>query len=145
MDLMIFSLFKGLVRIFSCLFLEGVLVSALNLTVLSKVALLNTFFLFTHLRVVIMKFEAQVRSDLGKGASRRLRHTNKFPAIIYGGTEAPVAIELKHDDVINQMDKEGFYDAITLVIDGKEVNVKPQDIQRHPFKPKVQHMDFIRI
>ncbi|MBD8513927.1 50S ribosomal protein L25 [Photobacterium sp. WH77] len=92
-----------------------------------------------------MKFEAQVRSDLGKGASRRLRHTNKFPAIIYGGTEAPVAIELNHDDVINQMDKEGFYDAITLVIDGKEVNVKPQDIQRHPFKPKVQHMDFIRI
>ncbi|GAB6261886.1 50S ribosomal protein L25 [Photobacterium sp. R1] len=92
-----------------------------------------------------MKFEAQVRSDLGKGASRRLRHTNKFPAIIYGGEEAPVSIELNHDDVINQMDKAAFYEAITLVIDGKEVNVKPQDIQRHPFKPKVQHMDFIRI
>ncbi|WP_064603416.1 50S ribosomal protein L25 [Photobacterium sp. J15] len=92
-----------------------------------------------------MKFEAVVRTDLGKGASRRLRHANKFPAIIYGGEEAPVAIELNHDDVINQMDKPEFYEAITLVVDGKEVKVKPQDIQRHAYKPKVDHMDFKRI
>ncbi|ELR67780.1 LSU ribosomal protein L25p [Photobacterium marinum] len=92
-----------------------------------------------------MKFEAVVRTDLGKGASRRLRLTNKFPAIIYGGEEAPVAIELNHDDVINQMDKPEFYEAITLVVDGKEVKVKPQDIQRHAYKPKVDHMDFKRI
>ncbi|MGB1278692.1 MAG: 50S ribosomal protein L25 [Vibrio cyclitrophicus] len=92
-----------------------------------------------------MKFEAVVRTELGKGASRRLRHAGKFPAVIYGGEAAAVAIELVHAEVINQMDKPEFYEAITLVIDGAEVKVKPQDVQRHAFKPKVEHMDFIRI
>ncbi|MDD1791704.1 50S ribosomal protein L25 [Enterovibrio makurazakiensis] len=92
-----------------------------------------------------MKFEAVVRTEQGKGASRRLRLTNQFPAVVYGGEAAPVAIALEHNIVINQMDKPEFYEAITLVIDGQEVSVKPQDIQRHPFKPKVMHMDFIRI
>ncbi len=92
-----------------------------------------------------MKFNAVVRTEQGKGASRRLRHADQFPAVIYGGEAAPVAISLEHHIVINQMDKPEFYEAITLVIDGQEVNVKPQDIQRHPFKPKVMHMDFIRI
>ncbi|MGO2508093.1 50S ribosomal protein L25 [Vibrio hibernica] len=92
-----------------------------------------------------MKFETVVRTELGKGASRRLRLTGQFPAIIYGGEAAPVSIALVHSDVINQMDKPEFYEAITLVVDGKEVKVKPQDVQRHAFKPKVEHMDFIRI
>jgi large subunit ribosomal protein L25 len=96
-------------------------------------------------RVFNMKFNAVVRTDLGKGASRRLRLTEKFPAIIYGGEAAPVAIELLHSDVINQMDKPEFYEGIILVIDGQEVAVKPQDIQRHAFKPKVEHMDFKRV
>ncbi|GAB3514493.1 MULTISPECIES: 50S ribosomal protein L25 [Photobacterium] len=92
-----------------------------------------------------MKFEAVVRTDLGKGASRRLRHAEQFPAIVYGGEAAPIAIALEHSVVINQMDKPEFYEGITLVIDGAEVKVKPQDIQRHAYKPKVEHMDFIRI
>jgi len=92
-----------------------------------------------------MKFEAVLRTELGKGASRRLRLTGKFPAIIYGGNEAPVSITIVHDDIINLMDNPEFYEAITLIVDGKEINVKPQDIQRHAFKPKVMHMDFIRI
>jgi large subunit ribosomal protein L25 len=88
---------------------------------------------------------AEARADEGKGASRRLRHAGKFPAIVYGGEAAPVSIALNHDELINQMDKPEFYEAITLVIDGAEVKVKPQDVQRHAFKPKVEHMDFIRI
>ena len=92
-----------------------------------------------------MKFEAVVRTELGKGASRRLRHAGKFPTVIYGGETAAVSNELNHDEVINQMDKPEFYEAITLLIDGAEVKVKPQDVQRHAFKPKVEHMDFIRI
>lgn len=92
-----------------------------------------------------MKFEAVVRTELGKGASRRLRNTGNFPAVVYGGEAAPVAIALNHDEVVNQMDKPAFYEAITLVIAGEEVQVKPQDVQRHAFKPKVEHMDFIRI
>ena len=92
-----------------------------------------------------MKFEAEVRTELGKGASRRLRHAGKFPAVIYGGEAEAVAVALNHDLVLNQMDKPEFYESITLVIDGAEVKVKPQDVQRHAFKPKVEHMDFIRI
>ena len=70
-----------------------------------------------------MKFEAVVRTELGKGASRRLRHAGKFPAVVYGGEEAAVAIVLNHDDIVNQMDKPEFYEGIVLVIDGKEVKV----------------------
>ncbi|WP_096619775.1 50S ribosomal protein L25 [Candidatus Enterovibrio altilux] len=92
-----------------------------------------------------MKFEAIIRTEHGTGASRRLRHSEQLPAVIYGGGIAPIAISLQHNTIINQMDKAKFYEGITLIIDGQEVNVKPQDIQRHPFKPKVMHMDFIRI
>ena len=89
---------------------------------------------------------AEVRAVQGKGASRRLRAANKFPAIIYGGEAAPVAIELEQDKVWNQQTKEGFYtEVLTIVIDGKEEKVKVQAVQRHPFKPKLSHVDFVRV
>ena len=89
---------------------------------------------------------AEVRAVQGKGASRRLRAANKFPAIIYGGEAAPVAIELEQDKVWNQQTKEGFYtEVLTIVIDGKEEKVKVQAVQRHPFKPKLAHIDFVRV
>jgi len=88
---------------------------------------------------------AEVRKDQGKGASRRLRVANKFPAIIYGGNEAPIAIELDHDAVMNVQVKPEFYsEALTIAVDGKEVKVKAQAVQRHPFKPKLFHIDFVR-
>ncbi|MDU2540909.1 MAG: 50S ribosomal protein L25 [Klebsiella sp.] len=83
--------------------------------------------------------------EQGKGASRRLRAANKFPAIIYGGEAAPVAIELDHDKLWNMQDKAEFYgEVVTLVIDGKEEKVKVQAVQRHAFKPKLTHIDFVR-
>ena len=89
---------------------------------------------------------AEVRSTYGKGASRRLRHAGQFPAIVYGGKEEAVAIVLDHDLVMNMQAKEGFYnETITLVIDGKPTNVKVQAVQRHPFKPKLAHLDFVRV
>lgn len=88
---------------------------------------------------------AEVRKEQGKGASRRLRLANKFPAIIYGGEEAAISIELDHDAVMNQQAKPGFYEEVlTLSVDGKEVKVKVQAVQRHPFKPKLTHIDFVR-
>ena len=88
---------------------------------------------------------AEVRKDQGKGASRRLRVANKFPAIIYGGNTAAISIELDHDNVMNLQAKPGFYEEVlTLVVDGKEVKVKVQAVQRHPFKPKLSHIDFVR-
>lgn len=89
---------------------------------------------------------ANVRKEQGKGASRRLRHANKFPAIIYGGNEAPVAIELDHDAVFNIQDKPEFYsDVLTISVDGKATKVKVQAVQRHAYKPKLLHMDFMRV
>ncbi|MDT0177381.1 50S ribosomal protein L25 [Enterobacter sp. BRE11] len=93
----------------------------------------------------MLTINAEVRKEQGKGASRRLRTANKFPAIIYGGSEAAVSIELDHDVVMNMQAKPGFYtDVLTLVVDGKETNVKVQAVQRHPFKPKLHHIDFVR-
>lgn len=90
--------------------------------------------------------QAEVRKEQGKGASRRLRHANKFPAIVYGGKEAPVAIELDHDSVLNMQNKPEFFtEVLTLVIEGKPAQVKIQAVQRHPFKPKLTHMDFVRV
>lgn len=91
-------------------------------------------------------FEAEVRSDLGKGASRRLRHEDKVPAIIYGAGQEPVAISLDHNKAIIAQAEDRFYtEPLTIVIDGKEVKVKVQDVQRHPFKPKLTHLDLVRI
>lgn len=91
-------------------------------------------------------FEAKTRQAYGKGASRRLRHNGEIPAIIYGGKEAPVSIVLNHDDLNNAQAHDSFYsDIITLVVDGKEVAVKVQAMQRHPFKPKLVHIDFKRV
>ena len=89
---------------------------------------------------------AEVRKEQGKGASRRLRAANKFPAIVYGGKEAAVSIELDHDSVKNMEAKPEFYsEAVTLVIDDQETKVKVQAVQRHPFKPKLAHIDFVRV
>lgn len=90
--------------------------------------------------------EVRPEAEQGKGASRRLRLENKFPAIIYGGSAAPVSIKLDHDSVKNMEIKPEFYsETLTLVIDGKETNVKVQAVQRHPFKPKLAHIDFVRV
>ncbi|MBE8595450.1 MULTISPECIES: 50S ribosomal protein L25 [Xenorhabdus] len=92
----------------------------------------------------MLTINAEVRKEQGKGASRRLRRANKFPAIIYGGNQEPVSIELDHDAVINHESKPEFYEVLTLVVDGKETTVKVQAVQRHPFKPKLTHIDFLR-
>ncbi|MGP1928609.1 MAG: 50S ribosomal protein L25 [Arsenophonus sp. NC-WZS1-MAG3] len=87
----------------------------------------------------------RIRKEQGKGASRRLRKSNKLPAIIYGGEQEPVSIELSHDEVINQESKPEFYEVLMLLIDGKKTKVKVQAVQRHPFKPKLIHIDFLRL
>ncbi|AIX73117.1 MAG: 50S ribosomal protein L25 [Mixta calida] len=94
----------------------------------------------------MLTIKATERKEQGKGASRRLRAANKFPAIVYGGKEAAVSIELDHDNVMNMQAKPGFYDEVLVLdIDGKETQVKVQAVQRHPFKPKLHHIDFVRV
>ncbi|MCX8573954.1 MULTISPECIES: 50S ribosomal protein L25 [unclassified Gilliamella] len=90
--------------------------------------------------------KAEVRKEHGKGASRRLRHAGQFPAIIYGGTEPAISVVLDHNHIFNMQEKPEFYsEVLTIEVDGKAVKAKVQAVQRHPFKPKLVHMDFVRV
>lgn len=92
-------------------------------------------------------FNAELRSDMGKGASRRLRReADLIPAIVYGGKEEPKSITLNHNQIINMLDEEAVYSSIIkLDIAGTVEEVVIKDIQRHAYKPKVLHMDLKRI
>ncbi|MBY6063405.1 50S ribosomal protein L25/general stress protein Ctc [Pseudidiomarina sediminum] len=90
--------------------------------------------------------QAELRKDTGKGASRRLRHADKVPAILYGANKEPVALTLDHNKVNNMADHEAFYSHIlTIVVDGEKHEAILKDVQRHPFKPKLTHLDFQRV
>ena len=89
---------------------------------------------------------AELRDESGKGASRRLRHEGKVPAILYGDTKKPQSLVLDHNEIIQHLEHEAFYSQVlTLVANGKKQRAILRDIQRHPWKPKVMHMDFQRI
>ena len=95
-----------------------------------------------------MKFEltAQKRTLQGTGASRRLRHANKVPAIVYGGSAAPMSIQLEHNQILLSLKKEGFHSSVlTLNIDGVSESVLLRDAQVHAYKPLVLHCDFQRV
>ncbi len=94
----------------------------------------------------IYVLNAEVRNDLGKGASRRLRHADKVPAIIYGGDKAPLSVTLEHHKLVQAQSHEGFYTHIlTINVGGEEVKAIVKAMQRHPFKPKIMHVDFQRV
>ncbi|BAH83424.1 50S ribosomal protein L25 [Candidatus Ishikawella capsulata] len=89
---------------------------------------------------------AMKRTSKGKGSNRRLRASNKFPAVIYGGKESAIPITLEQETLINIQKNIDFYrEILKLVVDNQEIKVKVQAVQRHPFKPKFYHIDFIRI
>jgi len=89
---------------------------------------------------------AESRSVEGKGASRRLRHSGKVPAIVYGSNVPPANIQLDHNTVWLASHNEWFYSAILdLALDGKKEKVLLRDLQRHPFKPQLLHLDFQRV
>ncbi|MEQ9452686.1 MAG: 50S ribosomal protein L25/general stress protein Ctc [Pseudomonadales bacterium] len=90
---------------------------------------------------------AELREDVGKGASRRLRRLgNKVPAIIYGAEAAPQNLTLAVNEVNKAMEQETFYSQImNVVIDGNATQAVVRDLQRSPGNGKVQHIDFQRI
>jgi len=90
--------------------------------------------------------EAELRTDLGKGASRRLRHEEKFPAVVYGAGKDPVSLTLDHKKFLHSLENEAFYSHIlTLSVGGKDEQVVLKDLQRHPAKVAVMHADFLRV
>ncbi len=89
---------------------------------------------------------AEVRTDSGKGASRRLRRSNRIPAILYGGHQEPVSLSLLQNEVARQVREEGFFSHIlTLKLDDRSERAIVRDMQRHHYKPLVQHIDFQRV
>lgn len=92
------------------------------------------------------ELNAVARSDAGKGASRRLRREGMVPGIIYGGDAEPEMIATKHNELIQHLEHEAFYSHILSVkVDGKAQKVILRDLQRHPAKPFVTHIDLQRV
>ena len=92
------------------------------------------------------ELKAEVRTDMGKGASRRLRRTQAVPAIIYGGSSEPQSITLAHNELMHHLENEAFYShVLSLNVDGTTEQVVLRDLQRHPFKAIILHADFMRI
>jgi large subunit ribosomal protein L25 len=92
------------------------------------------------------EINAKVRTDIGKGASRRMRHAGIIPAIIYGAGKDPVSLSLSHNEINNNLSNESFYSHIlTVNIDGKSEKAVLKDLQRHPYKPSILHLDLQRV
>jgi large subunit ribosomal protein L25 len=86
------------------------------------------------------------RDEQGKGASRRLRREGMVPGIIYGGGKDPEMFSTKHNELIQHLDNEAFYSHILAVdINGAKQKVVLKDLQRHPSKPFITHLDLLRV
>ena len=89
---------------------------------------------------------ATARSVMGKGASRRLRRADQTPGIVYGANTEPQMITIDHKSLLHLLSNESFYTQILdLNIDDKKEHVILRDLQRHPFKPRILHIDLQRI
>ena len=95
---------------------------------------------------VEFQLDAEPRTDMGKGASRRLRRAGKVPGILYGGKKDPAPVTFPHKDVAKSLEHEAFYSHIlTVKIGGKSEKAVLKDLQRHPFKPIIMHLDLQRV
>ena len=89
---------------------------------------------------------AELREDKGKGASRRLRREGKIPAIIYGAGKEPLSIQVEQNIITNMSNKEEFYAHIINITIGDQVEkVVVKALQRHVYKPQIDHADFLRV
>ncbi len=93
-----------------------------------------------------MQFVAFERAKQGTGASRRLRITGRAPGIVFGGNAAAATIELDHNALWHALKKEAFHASILdMELNGKVEKVLLRDVQYHPYKPMVLHVDFQRV
>jgi large subunit ribosomal protein L25 len=93
-----------------------------------------------------IELNAELRTDTGKGASRRLRHAKKVPAILYGAGKDPENLTLEQKDVQYELQHEAFFtQVLELNIGGKKQDVLLRDLQHHPYKQDILHMDFQRV
>ncbi|MGJ7500688.1 50S ribosomal protein L25/general stress protein Ctc [Variovorax sp. ZT5P49] len=93
-----------------------------------------------------MKFVAFERAKQGTGASRRLRISGKTPGIVYGGDTQPQLIEIDHNALWHALKKEAFHSSVLeMELAGNVSKVLLRDVQYHPFRQLVQHIDFQRV
>jgi large subunit ribosomal protein L25 len=95
---------------------------------------------------VSFELAAEFRDGQGKGASRRLRHAGKVPAILYGGKNEPRAVSLDHQKLMTLIDNEKFYSSIiNLVVGDKKQAAIVKDLQMHPARNAIVHVDLQRV
>ncbi len=93
-----------------------------------------------------IEFTAFPRAAEGRGASRRMRRGGKAPGIVYGGVATPTPIELDHNALFHALRNEAFHSSIlTMKLDGAATKVLLRDVQMHPFRNEILHVDFQRI
>ena len=93
-----------------------------------------------------IEFTAFARTTEGRGASRRMRRAGKAPGIVYGGTDAPQPIELDHNALFHALRTEAFHASIlNMNLGGAVTKVLLRDVQMHPFKNEILHVDFQRV
>ena len=89
---------------------------------------------------------AEQRAEMGKGASRRLRRVAKVPAILYGAGQPPISLTIEQKGIARQLQNEKFYSKVlTVSVGGVDVTAVLKDVQRHPYKPIISHVDFLRV
>jgi len=90
---------------------------------------------------------AEFREDVGKGASRRLRREGKVPAVIYGGHREPATLTVQHTELLHATENESFFSSILEIKVGEDRTQQAvvRDMHRHPFKPVIMHIDFMRV
>jgi large subunit ribosomal protein L25 len=95
---------------------------------------------------VRFELQAEARNASGRTGSRRLRRQGKVPAVIYGGGADASAITLDHNELVHEMSQEAFYTSIlNIKIGGQSQSVVVKEVQRHPARPVIMHLDFQRI
>jgi large subunit ribosomal protein L25 len=93
-----------------------------------------------------IEFNAQVRTLQGTGASRRLRKAGRVPGVVYGGNQPAAAIDIDHNEIFHKLKSEAFHASVlAMVVAGARQNVLLRDVQMHPFKRQVLHLDFQRV
>lgn len=93
-----------------------------------------------------MQINAFIRNRIGKKANKRLRNNTIIPAIIFGGNKKNLLIALDKEKIWNFIKQENFFSSIIhIIINNKKEKVVIRDIQRHPFKNLINHIDFVRI
>jgi large subunit ribosomal protein L25 len=94
----------------------------------------------------VFEFVAKSRDKSGKSAAKAVRRQGDVPAVIYGGNQAPEMLVLEHNEILKHLVHEAVYShVLDITVDGKTQKAVLKGVQRHPAKPKVLHLDFMRV